>query len=123
MNFNPVSVTLPQKLRFIVFNCIIPPLTCFTDSSLGRIAQSLKNLEILELGGCCNISNTGLLLIAWGLRKLKQLNLRSCRHISDVGIGHLAGQSPHAATGTLELEHLGLQDWSFVCNTDALPHI
>lgn len=81
-----------------------------TDSSLGRIAQSLKNLEVLELGGCCNITNTGLLLIAWGLRKLKTLNLRSCRHISDVGIGHLAGLSAHAASGTLELEHLGLQD-------------
>lgn len=93
-----------------------------TDNCLGRIAQSLKNLEILELGGCCSISNTGLLLIAWGLRKLKQLNLRSCRHISDVGIGHLAGQSPHAATGTLELEHLGLQDCQKLTD-QALKHV
>lgn len=37
-----------------------------TDSSLGRIAQYLKGLEVLELGGCRNITNTGLLLIAWG---------------------------------------------------------
>lgn len=81
-----------------------------TDNSLGRIAQYLTNLEVLELGGCSNITNTGLLLIAWGLRKLKTLNLRSCRHISDVGIGHLAGNSPNAAAGTLEIENLGLQD-------------
>ncbi|XP_069142673.1 F-box/LRR-repeat protein 14-like [Argopecten irradians] len=93
-----------------------------TDSSLGRIAQSLKNLELLELGGCCNITNTGLLLIAWGLRKLKSLNLRSCRHISDVGIGHLAGLSPHAASGTLELEHLGLQDCQKLTD-QALRHV
>lgn len=81
-----------------------------SDNSLSRIAQSLTNLEVLELGGCCNITNNGLLLIAWGLRKLKTLNLRSCSHVSDVGIGHLAGLSPDAASGTLELENLGLQD-------------
>lgn len=74
-----------------------------TDNSLSRIAQSLKNLEILELGGCCNVTNTGLVLIAWGLRKLKRLNLRSCWHISDQGIGHLA-------LGNQSLEYLGLQD-------------
>ncbi|KAG7258329.1 hypothetical protein CRUP_023664, partial [Coryphaenoides rupestris] len=70
-----------------------------TDSSLGRIAQYLKNLEVLELGGCSNITNTGLLL-----------NLRSCRHVSDVGIGHLAGMTRSAAEGCLNLEHLTLQD-------------
>lgn len=80
-----------------------------TDSSLGRIAQHLKNLEVLELGGCSNITNTGLLLIAWGLKKLKKLNLRSCWHISDQGIGHLAGLSKETE-GNLQLEYLGLQD-------------
>ena len=93
-----------------------------TDSSLGKIAQCLKNLEVLELGGCCNITSTGLLLCAWGLRKLKTLNLRSCRHISDQGIGHLAGLSPHAARGNLQLEHLGLQDCQKLTD-QALKHV
>lgn len=81
-----------------------------TDSSLGRIAQCLKNLEVLELGGCCNVTNTGLLLIAWGLKSLRWLNLRSCWHVSDQGIGHLAGFNRDTADGTLLLEYLGLQD-------------
>ncbi|XP_064473237.1 F-box/LRR-repeat protein 14-like [Ornithodoros turicata] len=81
-----------------------------TDNSLGRIAQHLKSLETLDLGGCCNVTNTGLLLIAWGLKKLRSLNLRSCRSVSDAGIGHLAGMTPEAAEGTLDLEYLGLQD-------------
>ncbi|KFV18562.1 F-box/LRR-repeat protein 14, partial [Tauraco erythrolophus] len=66
--------------------------------------------EVLELGGCSNITNTGLLLIAWGLQRLKSLNLRSCRHLSDVGIGHLAGMTRSAAEGCLGLEQLTLQD-------------
>ncbi|XP_002735244.3 F-box/LRR-repeat protein 14-like [Saccoglossus kowalevskii] len=81
-----------------------------TDSSLGRIAQYLRNLEHLDLGGCCNITNTGLLLIAWGLTKLRYLNLRSCRHVSDSGIAHLAGLTKNDAGGTLFLQHLVLQD-------------
>ena len=103
-----------------------------TDSSLGRvgkIARSLKNLEVLELGGCSNITNAGLMLCAVGLRKLKSLNLRSCRHVGDQGIGHLAGICPpkkcNTTTtvldagidtdfpenyGTKELQNLGLQD-------------
>lgn len=90
-----------------------------TDSSLGRIAQHLKNLEVLELGGCSNITNTGLLLIAWGLKKLKKLNLRSCWHISDQGIGHLAGLSTEE---NLELEYLGLQDCQRLSD-ESLKHI
>ena len=93
-----------------------------TDSSLGRIAQHLKNLEILELGGCSNITNTGLLLIAWGLKKLKKLNLRSCWHISDQGIGHLAGLSKETAEGNLQLEYLGLQDCQRLSD-ESLKHI
>ncbi|XP_019634173.1 PREDICTED: F-box/LRR-repeat protein 14-like [Branchiostoma belcheri] len=93
-----------------------------TDSSLGRIAQYLKNLERLDLGGCCNITNTGLLLCAWGLLKLRYLNLRSCRHISDVGIGHLSGMSKNAAEGCLHLEHLCLQDCQKLTDL-ALKHV
>ncbi|XP_014292415.1 F-box/LRR-repeat protein 14 [Halyomorpha halys] len=93
-----------------------------TDSSLGRIAEHLKNLEVLMLGGCCNITNTGLLLIAWGLKNLKRLDLRSCWHISDQGIGHLAGQNRETADGTLRLEYLGLQDCQRLSD-DALKHI
>jgi F-box/leucine-rich repeat protein 14 len=93
-----------------------------TDSSLGRIAQHLKNLEVLELGGCSNITNTGLLLIAWGLKKLKRLNLRSCWHISDQGIGHLAGLSKETAEGNLQLEYLGLQDCQRLSD-ESLKHI
>ncbi|KAF7284365.1 hypothetical protein GWI33_022153 [Rhynchophorus ferrugineus] len=74
-----------------------------TDSSLGRIAQYVKNLEVLELGGCTHITNTGLLLVGWGFTKLKRLNLRSCWQVSDQGINHLA-------QGNLALEHLSLQD-------------
>ncbi|CAH0551650.1 unnamed protein product [Brassicogethes aeneus] len=85
-----------------------------TDNSLSRIAQYLKNLEVLELEGCCNVTNTGLVLIAWGLKKLKRLNLRSCWHISDQGIEHLAG-------GNVNLEYLGLQDCQRLSD-EALKH-
>ncbi|XP_060536381.1 F-box/LRR-repeat protein 14 [Cylas formicarius] len=85
-----------------------------TDTSLSKIAQHLKNVEVLELGGCCNITNTGLVMIAWGLKKLKRLNLRSCWHISDQGIGHLA-------FGNLSLEYLGLQDCQRLSD-EALKH-
>lgn len=111
-----------------------------TDSSLGRIAQNLRCLEVLEMGGCSHITNTGLLLIAWGLPRLKRLNLRSCWHISDHGIGHLCGKGlaedsdddedsvimssmaaavtysfalpppEHGILGPVDLEYLGLQD-------------
>ncbi|GBP94593.1 hypothetical protein EVAR_9478_1 [Eumeta japonica] len=91
-----------------------------TDSSLGRIAQSLKNLEELELGGCSNITDTGLLLIAWGLRKLRRLDLRSCWHVTDAGLAHLCGGAGEAR-GTPELEHLGLQDCQRLTD-EALRH-
>ncbi|XP_054278776.1 F-box/LRR-repeat protein 14 [Macrosteles quadrilineatus] len=92
-----------------------------TDSSLGRIAQ-LKNLEVLDLGGCCNVTNTGLLLIAWGLRNLRWLNLRSCWHISDQGIAHIAGLNKENAEGNLQLEYLGLQDCQRLSD-EALKHV
>lgn len=85
-----------------------------TDNSLSRIAQFLKNLEVLELGGCCHVTNTGLVLIAWGLKKLKRLNLRSCWQVSDQGIGHLA-------MGNQSLEYLGLQDCQRLSD-EALKH-
>ncbi|XP_049794999.1 F-box/LRR-repeat protein 14-like [Schistocerca nitens] len=81
-----------------------------TDTSLGRIAQCLKNLESLELGGCCIVTNTGLLLTARGLRHLRRLNLRSCWHISDQDISYLAGLNRYIAEGNLALEYLGLQE-------------
>lgn len=93
-----------------------------TDTSLGRIAQHLKNLEVLELGGCCNITNTGLLLVAWGLRRLRKLCLRSCWHVSDQGIGHLCGLSGETASGNLALEYLGLQDCQRLSD-EALRHV
>ncbi|KAF6217232.1 hypothetical protein GE061_001586 [Apolygus lucorum] len=96
-----------------------------TDNSLGKIAQYLKNLEVLELGGCCNITNTGLLLVAWGLKNLKRLNLRSCWHVSDQGISHLAGlnrESRKPANGNLALEYLGLQDCQRLSD-EALKHV
>ncbi|PSN51042.1 F-box/LRR-repeat protein 14 [Blattella germanica] len=93
-----------------------------TDSSLGRIAQYLKNLEVLELGGCCNVTNTGLLLIAWGLKNLRRLNLRSCWHVSDQGISHLAGLNRDTADGNLALEYLGLQDCQRLSD-EALKHV
>ncbi|XP_044263506.1 F-box/LRR-repeat protein 14 [Tribolium madens] len=85
-----------------------------TDTSLTRIAQHLKNLEVLELGGCSNVTNSGLMLIAWGLKKLKRLNLRSCWHVGDQGIQHLASGNP-------SLEHLGLQDCQKLSD-EALKH-
>ncbi|KAG8257026.1 F-box/LRR-repeat protein 14 [Homalodisca vitripennis] len=92
-----------------------------TDNSLGRIAH-LKNLEVLDLGGCCNVTNTGLLLIAWGLKNLRWLNLRSCWHISDQGIAHVAGLNKENADGNLALEHLGLQDCQRLSD-EALKHV
>lgn len=108
----------------------LPSLTCLnlslckqiSDRSLDLIKEYLINLEVLELGGCTCITNIGLLLIAFGLKKLKSLNLRSCRHVSDLGIGHLAGLSPQAVPGTIELEHLGLQDCQKLTD-QALKHV
>lgn len=93
-----------------------------SDTSLGRIAEYLKNLEVLELGGCCMVSNTGLLFVAWGLKKLKRLNLRSCWQISDIGISHLAGLNPDSTIGNSALEHLGLQDCQRLSD-EALRHV
>ncbi|KAJ8983232.1 hypothetical protein NQ317_005321 [Molorchus minor] len=66
-----------------------------TDTSLSRIAQYLKNLEILELGGCCNVTNTGLVLIAWGLKKIKKTEpevlLAYCQRLSDEALKHATG--------------------------------
>ena len=80
-----------------------------TDVSLSRIAQNLKNLEVLELGGCSNITNIGVLTLSIGLTKLKMLNLRSCCLISDQGLAFVSGQCDEKC-GNLELEHLVLQD-------------
>lgn len=80
-----------------------------TDASLGKIANSLRNLESLELGGCSNITNMGLHVVSWGLKKLRRLDLRSCWHVSDQGIAFLAGTAADDC-GTPKLEHLGLQD-------------
>lgn len=66
------------------------------------------NLEVLELGGCCNIINIGFLFIVWGFCKLKILNFRSCCYILDVGIGYLVGNSLNVVVGILEIENLGL---------------
>lgn len=92
-----------------------------TDNCLGRIAH-LKNLEVLDLGGCCNVTNTGLMLIACGLGSLRWLNLRSCWHISDQGIAHVAGLNKDNADGNLSLEYLGLQDCQRLSD-DALKHV
>ncbi|KAL0278974.1 UNVERIFIED_CONTAM: hypothetical protein PYX00_000632 [Menopon gallinae] len=91
-----------------------------TDTSLGKIAQYLKNLEVLELGGCCNVTNTGLnpdfgngnvaleylglqdcqrlsdealRHVAIGLTGLKSINLSFCVSITDVGLKYLAKMS------------------------------
>lgn len=93
-----------------------------TDTAVGRIAQHVKNLEVLRLEGCSNITNTGLLLIAWGLKRLRRLDLRSCWLVSDQGIGHLSGLNPETAEGNLELEYLGLQDCQRLSD-DALRHM
>ncbi|XP_076067616.1 F-box and leucine rich repeat protein partner of paired [Oratosquilla oratoria] len=93
-----------------------------TDNSLGRLAQQLQNLEVLELGGCSFITNTGLLLIAWGLKRLKSLNLRSCCFVTNQGIAYLAGQNQESAEGTAALEDLGLQDCQKLSD-EALRHV
>lgn len=114
------------------FNADLPSLTelnlslCkqLTDSSLGRVSQHAVNLEVLDLGGCCNLTNTALLLIAWGLKRLRRLELRSCWHVGDQGIAHLAGRGRETAAtgGARSLEHLGLQDCQRLTD-EALRHV
>lgn len=60
---------------------------------MSKIAQSLVNLEQLDLAGCANISNSSLVHIERGLKRLKWLNLRSCRNITDSGIARLCGET------------------------------
>lgn len=92
-----------------------------TDKSVLRIVQSLTNLKVLELGGCSNVTDAGVMAIANGLKRLQRLNLRSCWSVSDQGLRLLAGQS-EKSTGTLVLEHLGLQDCQHLSD-DALKYI
>ncbi|XP_057338209.1 F-box/LRR-repeat protein 14 [Microplitis mediator] len=94
-----------------------------SDQSLKKISESIPNLESLELGGCCNVTNNGLAFVSWGLKKLKILDLRSCWHVSDQGIAYLAGiTSSETPSGSLTLEHLGLQDCQRLSD-EALRHL
>ncbi|GIX79961.1 hypothetical protein CEXT_684631 [Caerostris extrusa] len=42
-----------------------------TDQSLRKISEHATNLQELDLGGCSNVTNSGLLMIAWGSRNEK----------------------------------------------------
>jgi F-box/leucine-rich repeat protein 14 len=89
-----------------------------SDMGLGCIAQHLKNLKELQLGGTqLNITNRGLMAISVGLKKLKSLNLRGCHGISDTGISYIAGRSENSMCGNHDLEHLGLQDCQRITDT------
>lgn len=80
-----------------------------TDVSVEIISRFISNLEVLDLGGCCNITNDALRFCAEGLMCLKNLNIRSCRHVSDLGIAHISGLTESVA-GNTDLNNLSLQD-------------
>lgn len=104
-----------------------------TDDSVSKIAQSLVNLEKLDLAGCANISNSSLAHIERGLKRLKWLNLRSCRNITDSGIARLCGQTEESKLmevgeegerwrGVQSLGFLSLQDCQKLTD-DSLKYI
>ncbi|XP_015786649.1 F-box/LRR-repeat protein 14 [Tetranychus urticae] len=51
--------------------------------------NNTPNIEVLDLGGCSEITDHALVAIRKCLKQLKQLNLRSCRYITDKGIHRL----------------------------------
>lgn len=57
--------------------------------SLCHILSNTPNIEVLDLGGCSEITDDALTAIRKCLRRLKQLNIRSCRYITDFGISRL----------------------------------
>ncbi|CAK9813661.1 F-box/LRR-repeat protein 14 [Anthophora plagiata] len=113
---------------------------------LGDVLKGVPNLEALNLSGCYNITDAGLInafcqeystlielnlslckqvsdiSLAWNLKKLKRLDIRSCWQVSDLGIAHLAGVNREAAGGNLALEHLSLQDCQRLSD-EALRHV
>ena len=90
-----------------------------TDSSLRRITNNCKNVEVLDLAGCSRITNLSLFYISM-LRKVQKLNLRSCRQISDYGIGDLCNVS--TPENRQSLEDLCLQDCQKLSD-ESLRHI
>lgn len=69
------------------------------DSGLLYISQGLTKLESLTLSFCLEVTNEGIAHIASGLLHLKKLYLRSCRRIGD---GTMYSLATHCPT----LEHL-----------------
>jgi len=60
-----------------------------TDSSM-RGLRALRNLRILSLTRCKNVSDDGLSHLA-GFRQLKTLSLNGCSSVTDAGMPYLAG--------------------------------
>lgn len=63
--------------------------TELTDSAAKAIAEA-RNLEILKLARCKNITDIGIGCIAVGCKKLKTICLRWCLRITDLGVGLIA---------------------------------
>ncbi len=63
--------------------------TSATDADIALIAHLCKQLQTLNLRGCDNITDAGLLHIA-ELQQLQTLNLGGCDKITDAGLQHLA---------------------------------
>lgn len=68
--------------------------TEITDNALKSLSKC-SNLNTLELRGCSQVSNYGLVSIALGCKEIVKLDIKKCYDITDVGVvplAHLCGR-------------------------------
>lgn len=68
-----------------------------SDNGIVGVAQ-LKNLQVLKLENCRNITDVGLGSIAAGCKALRHLSLRWCLGVTDAGISLLSFNCKHLET-------------------------
>nr|GEU54215.1 hypothetical protein [Tanacetum cinerariifolium] len=77
---------------------------CFTEIGIGSLVRSCKNLTVLILRKCMNVTDKSLKMIGEATR-LKYLSLRDCYLITDLGLEYLANEDLRYCLKTLYLNN------------------
>ncbi|KAF3795745.1 F-box/LRR-repeat protein 3 [Nymphaea thermarum] len=64
-----------------------------SDKGIACIGSSCKDLQELDLYRCVGISDDGLAALATGCKKLERINICYCIEITDIGLKHIANLS------------------------------